>query len=701
VITALSLAKAAAAAIRPPQRLTPVQWAQSQRFLVGGKHARPGAYDLSLTPYITGMLQAAGTPGIRKISVMKAARVGVTEGLVLTMIGYYADQKPGHVLHVWPKEEKAIEKTKDDVIPMFSHSPNLRDSWLRRGGGYDQSTDKRTVMGATTIYNVGANAPNELKDRSVRLVTMSECDEFPAGAIELASQRVSTFADGLVIAESTPDAGPHAGVAKLYEESDKRVWKWPCLKCGAMFAPSLNTMVWGKHQNNPMNAAHSEIEETVGCRCIACRHVAKQSDRDKMNAKGAWFITQPAVGDHAGFTLSKWVSPFQSWAELVGQVVVAKGHVSREWVTHTEGRPHVPPSSSVSVERALTRCIPKELGGHDPLVVPAHVHTLVMGVDVQSDRVFAVVLGVGKDNVIYLIYWNALPAPREDRNESLKTISNLASMSLAADSDHPMYRKLLEIKAQTIYRSKQADVPMGSVQRELGQRLEKMSPKYAPFAIGAMAIDSGDRTDEVYSWCLTSFATAYGASIQPMAVKGLPIVRGQGSIEVGYEVGQVVMKQAMDRIATPVLLLKVNTTFWKQRVLDSLRQPPVSLGSDALARKIGKDKMTQDGGQTASEQMQQQTTHASIGLAGSSRPHVAGFDALNLVLPDQRTHPLALRELAEHLTSEMLVTVRKPGHQPKVQWQIQPGRENHFLDATVYALARIQQLEHARQFVDR
>src|SRR4029453_4108730 len=83
-----------------------------------------------------------GSP-IQRLVVMKAARLGFTEGVVLNTIGYYLHPAPGPCLLGLPTLTMAQRVARESLEPMLLATPELR---LRLGTPRGRGEVPRTLL---------------------------------------------------------------------------------------------------------------------------------------------------------------------------------------------------------------------------------------------------------------------------------------------------------------------------------------------------------------------------------------------------------------------------------------------------------------------------------------------------------------------------------------------------------------------------
>ena len=106
-----------------PRELSVSSWAD-ECIVLDHKHAEPGKWRTSRTPYAREIMDSFTDPLVEHIVLMTATQVVKTSSW-LNMLGYAADQDPGPALVVMPREEDGKKICYKRIIPMFRKSPRL------------------------------------------------------------------------------------------------------------------------------------------------------------------------------------------------------------------------------------------------------------------------------------------------------------------------------------------------------------------------------------------------------------------------------------------------------------------------------------------------------------------------------------------------------------------------------------------------
>lgn len=458
--------------LKPPPRLTLVEWADQYRHLSAEASSLAGRWVTERVEVARGPMLAASDPEVREITVMCCTQLMKTE-LLLNLIGFFVHQDPAPILLMQPTVHIAEAFSKDRVDPMFRDSPALKDKLggkKSRDGG-NTILHKQFAGGHLTM--VGANAPGELAMRPVRIVLCDEVDKYPVSAgdegdpIKLAAERSATFWNYLIVKVCSPTIEGKSRIAMEYDLSDKRVFEVPCPYCDERQEMRWERVYWPEGQ--PELAAHA---------CRKCGVQWSEPERQRAIAKGTWRATAPFNG-HAGFKVSKLASPWEplsklakKWVDCQGKPEQLKTFYNTQLAETFKEVGEAPPWKELYERRESY-----SIGS-----VPADALMLTAGVDVQKDRLEYEVVGWAPGKRSYSIEYGVIRGDTENTGD-----------------DGPWE------ELQTLITSGQWEHASGVM-----------------LPLRFTAIDSGFRTSTVYDFCrrfsLNKVAPIKGRDDQAMAI---------------------------------------------------------------------------------------------------------------------------------------------------------------------------------------
>ena len=456
--------------LRPPERVTPSEWADRYRFLSSKASAEPGRWKTSRTPYLREPMDCFDNYSpVEEVVFMKGAQIGATEALY-NIMAYYIDVAPGPILSVMPTESTSKKNTRLRFNPMVAATPRLSEKiGASKSRDASNTIHQKDFPGGAIIFGIATSAPS-LRSLPIRVLLMDEIDGYPndvageGSPVNLAVVRTTTFSNRKIAYTSTPTEEDTSKIAAEFENSDQRYYHVPCPHCG-----SFQKLVWSQIRYD--ETARRITDATY--ECIDCGEQIEERFKTQMFAAGEWVPENPALlsKTRRGYHLSGLYSPhgWQSWAQLAQKYETAKRENSDEkmrvFINTALGETVKTVSVTPKPQRLYDRA-----GGYARGTLPQEAALLTAGVDVQQQRIEAEVVA-----------WS-------DRGQSW----SIDYYILHGDTTQPeVWAQLTRVLYRTWKR------PDG---REIG--------------LSKMAVDSGYNTQEVYNWC------RHHSPALVMAVKG-------------------------------------------------------------------------------------------------------------------------------------------------------------------------------------
>jgi len=336
------------------------------------------------------MMDALNDRDIESIVIMSSAQVGKTE-ILLNILGYHIAHDPAPMLVVMPTLEMARAFSTQRLSKMITASDALKgkvkDSKSRDSG----NTILSKSFGGGFVVISGSNSPASLSSRPCRIVLLDEVDRYqptPEGdPVDLARKRTATFWNRKIIMTSTPTIDGMSRIQDAWNTSDQRKYHVPCPHC-----KTYQHLEWS-------NIKWSEDLKNVNYVCKGCGVLIDESDKPYMIQNGKW-VQEGNKSNVAGFHLNELYSSWRTWKEVVESFLIAKNNPEqlRVWVNTSLGECFAEKGEEIESDGLLNR---RE--NYDADSIPEKVLVLSCGVDCQSDRLEAQVVGWSADNQIYVI----------------------------------------------------------------------------------------------------------------------------------------------------------------------------------------------------------------------------------------------------------------------------------------------------------
>ena len=409
----------------PPPRMLPSEWAELHMVLPEGS-AIPGRFRFWWTKYLEEILNECFNRNNKRIVVRKSAQIGFTVGVVCNLIGYLMDVNPGRILLMCPRNKTAVDLNDEKIEPMIKACPRLaaRVDLTSRAAG-NRQLFKNFPGGFLKL--IASNAPGDVKSTSARTVIVEEPDDCnknlrgQGDSIKMAEERAKSYHNALIVIGGTPTIAGFSAIDAEMAKTDRRKFHVPCHHCGEVHVLAWENLHWDKDENNPHSVWGKHHPETARYVCPACGGTWSDAERLKNIRRGRWIATAPFTGA-AGFDdLNELYSPFPGSRM---EAVVVK--YLDAWMAFQAGNSEKLTTfwnSSLGRSYEYRSALPGvgELAerGEDyaEFSVPTGGLVLVMGIDVQHDRLAIEIWAFGRDLESWLVYWGeeyGVPSDRSD-----------------------------------------------------------------------------------------------------------------------------------------------------------------------------------------------------------------------------------------------------------------------------------------------
>ena len=390
--------------LSPPPKLQLDEWADRYRFLSRENSSEPGKWNTDRTPYLRDIMRAITNPAVEEVVVMKAARIGYTEGIIGNGIGYFIDQDPCPQLVVQPTVEDAKGWSKDNLTPLLEETPRLEGKVSDQKSRDSKNTILAKRYAGGSLKVIGANSPRGFRRHTVRVVWFDEVDGYPPGAgsegdqISLGRKRAQTFDNRKIVMGSTPTLKDASRIEAAYNASTRGRCYVACPHCKHEQVLKWKNIAWDKVTLEDGTVEH--LPETAHYVCDDCGSVIEERHKRSMVMAHKWKHDYPNRSV-LGFHLNALYSLFHGarWEALVKEFLDAKEDPSllQVWVNTVLGETFEERGERVDASTLAARCETYRA----PL--PRGVGILTAAADVQGDRIEYKVKGWGAGQESWLI----------------------------------------------------------------------------------------------------------------------------------------------------------------------------------------------------------------------------------------------------------------------------------------------------------
>lgn len=342
---------------------------------------------------------AVTRPGIKKITVMGPTQMLKTEFLN-NVVGYFMHQDPSPMVLMQPVEKLAKTWSVTRLDPMLKDTPALRDLIKDKRERDSGNTEFLKMFPGGFIAIVSAGSPSDVASRPARVILMDEIDKNPSSGDEgdaekLIEQRSETFWNAISIAVCSPTNEGTSKIAARFAASDQAHFHALCPHCN-----TLEKLEWAqvKWRDNDPETAHYE--------CSLCAKPWTELERLKAVSKGEYVATKPFKG-HAGFHCNAIASPWQPLSNMVRKFLEAGKDPEKlqVFINTSLAETWKPAVEKPDWERLYDRREPYVVG----TIPSGAIKFLTCGVDVQGDRLEAMVVGWTRDKQAFVVDYQIFP----------------------------------------------------------------------------------------------------------------------------------------------------------------------------------------------------------------------------------------------------------------------------------------------------
>jgi len=398
--------------LTPPAKLTVSEWADRYRIIPPTSSPEPGRWYSDRAKYQKGVMDILSDDTVKVVVLEWASQTGKTE-IVLNTIGYYMHYEPAPILLLLPTEATAKDFSKYRIQPMIDYTPALKGFF---GEGNDpNNTTLLKVFPGGYLSIASAGSASDLASKPIRILIMDEVDRFPIDTqgegdpVALAIRRTQNYWNSKILVTSTPTMEGTSRIHALFQETDQRKFYVPCPVCGEFQELQWKNVHW---ENSDPDTAYYECEK--------CHAHWDDVQLKRAVRHGEWRPTAKSRRKGwIGFHLWAIYSPWVSLPSLVAEFLEAKKKPEKLKVFVNTALAEVwrddETASSFDTSMADTLMRLREQYRAE---IPADVQYITCGVDVQMDRLEAVILGRGTDETFWVIdhitIWGSPTVPESD-----------------------------------------------------------------------------------------------------------------------------------------------------------------------------------------------------------------------------------------------------------------------------------------------
>lgn len=435
---------AAAAGVKPPERLSVSESAERVRYL-NNPASYVGPWDNTIAPYLVEPMDVLASLDYTGMIFTGPARCGKSD-IFMNWLGDTATRDPADMMIIHMSKDIARDWSNADLRRMFRTSKKI-GATVTPGRNNMNVHDINFLSGMRLL--VKWPTVGEVSGKTIQRGWINDHDRIENSEnvdgegplFDLLKARGTTFRrHAMTVAESSPgrdvtnnkwkperagshEAPPCTGILSLYNRGDRRRWLWQCPQCKNAFEPDF------KYLSYPESADFIEAGEQAVMVCPHCGGwLPHKNDGDhglpgkhEMNLEHAKWIKDgmfwmpdgsvqgaPFRTDIASFWLKGPAAWAVDWKKLVVDYLTAKDAYERTGdegplratINTGQGNPYTPKAFQAGRLPEEVKALAKDIGKR---LVPPGVRWLEMAVDVQGNRFDVQTLGFGANNAMTVI----------------------------------------------------------------------------------------------------------------------------------------------------------------------------------------------------------------------------------------------------------------------------------------------------------
>lgn len=398
------------------------EWAE--RFRIVEMSSIPGRWKNLFTPYLCGIMDACGTPGVETVIICKSPQTGGSEA-GHNLVGWCVDRSPGPVMYVFPDEITARENARDRIIPMITGSRRLSQYMT---GSCDDTSSLRINLAHMPIYLGWSGSVSRLGNKPIRTLILDELDKYKnpkneATSEALAEKRTTTWRNRrhiLKISTPTTEDGP---IWQAFQnEASHRFDYWvACPHCGIYQLMEFERIAWPNKESDGEPKSEDVLARRLAYYpCSHCGAIWNDADRDRATRRGEWRDRQSGLGLAAclatakpvkiAFHVPAWLSYFVSLSEVAAAAIKCRETGRLEDIKNLQNQYKAEPwkveIASRDEDAILALCDDRPRGTvPSPAAGRPRIACLLAGVDTQKGHFRYVIraFGYGENEESWLV----------------------------------------------------------------------------------------------------------------------------------------------------------------------------------------------------------------------------------------------------------------------------------------------------------
>ncbi|MGN5981514.1 terminase gpA endonuclease subunit [Serratia liquefaciens] len=381
--------------ILPPEKILPSKFAEDYLVFPDGRLA---GQKLRLFEFQRQVLDTIIESGVQRIAMQSSAQL-LKSTIMVAAMQYFIVNDPANMAY-GSQSGASTQKFKTGKWQPSIDQSILRD-YVTKKSDKNAANNQNTQQNIdnTNTYFINLNAPSTLRGITTKRIFLDEVsgsfDDSEGDPIALASQRIKSFDDGLIMIGSTPTDALDS-ICQEYEAGDQRKFHVPCPSCN-----HYHELEWENVRFDWQvlpNGRKKAVPETAKLLCPNCEHHITEGERVRAIAGGHWVVTNPA-GKYPSYHVSRLYSPINTIESTVEDFSNAHYNFDlQSFYNNSLGLPYEPEENKEHNLIELEN-LREEIS---VLAIPENCLGICLAVDQQQDRLECTTMGF-TDKTLYVL----------------------------------------------------------------------------------------------------------------------------------------------------------------------------------------------------------------------------------------------------------------------------------------------------------
>lgn len=395
--------------LRPEPQLWIDEWSEKHAYIPKGNGPEPGKYNLERTPYAREVLRALSPNTPYKFVIVKGCSQILKTQVALNFISAIIDAQPANILALMPSGELAI-RLSDRISKTIAGTPKIVDKVAK-----PRSRDARNTIGTKEfdggkIIITTAGSAKNLAEISVRYFIGDEINRWLSNvdgegdSLLVGLARLTAYGSrAKAYLVSSPTNAGACQISTWYAKGTQCVVDVPCPHCGVYHELLQENLRW---------SLNDKIVVDAWMHCPNCFGEIREQHKTEMLKR--YMYRENSQGDGQTFSvhISAFYSPvgWLSWKSMAIEWLQAKERADKNDMdamqVYVNTRLALSFDSGASNSSAIA--LQERAENYRLKTVPSRGCVLTCAVDVQGNRLEAMVMAWGRNGEVWVVDYHVI-----------------------------------------------------------------------------------------------------------------------------------------------------------------------------------------------------------------------------------------------------------------------------------------------------